>query len=78
MKYREREIDTGHPIYVDYAFLLTPGEALEWDKHCRQQFSSSPGGIHSKVSSDMQQLEAALKKAKWVIVESSEWESGLD
>jgi hypothetical protein len=76
-KYHDREIDTGHPIYVDYALLLTPGEALEWDKQCRAQ---SPAGWWSKtpkLQSDMRRLESALKNARWVIVESFEWESGL-
>ena len=77
-KYREREIDTGNPFYVDYVLLLTAGEAVAWDKFCREQDSSNQGSTPPKVLSDMQRLEAALKKAKWVIVESSEWESGLD
>lgn len=76
-KYHDREIDLDHPIYVDYALLLTPGEALEWDKRCRTQFFSNQRSENPKVLSDMQQLESALKKAKWVIVESYEWESGL-
>jgi hypothetical protein len=77
-KYHDREIDLDHPLYVDYALLLTPGEALEWDKISRMQLASSSGSVHPKVLSDMQQVESALKNAKWVIVESSEWESGLE
>jgi len=77
-KYRDREIDLGHPFYVDYAFLLTQGEALAWDKRCRKQFSSNQSSKHPKVVSDMQSMESALKKAKWVIVESYEWESGME
>jgi hypothetical protein len=75
-KYGDRQIDTGHPIYVDYGLLLTPGEALEWDKQCRERFSISP--MNMTIESDMQQMESALKNARWVIVESYEWESGLD
>ena len=26
-KYGDRQIDTGHPLFVDYALLLTAGEA---------------------------------------------------
>ena len=77
-KYRDRGIDLGHPLYVDYAYLLTAGEALVWDKQCREQFSSDPSSERPHMVSAMQQLESALKEAKWVIVESSEWESGLD
>jgi hypothetical protein len=76
-KYRDREIDTGHPIYVDYAYLLTAGEALEWDKQCRMQFFASRESWAPKVESDMRLVESALKNARWVIVESYEWESGL-
>ena len=77
-KYRDREIDTGHPIYVGYGILLTPGEALAWDKQCRLAYLSDLEGKHPNVMTDMKQMEAALKSAKWVIVESYEWESGLD
>ena len=76
-KYRDREIDTGHPLYVDYVLLLTAGEALAWDKRCREQFFSDPRGKNLNIVSDMEQMELVLKKAKWVIVESYEWESGL-
>lgn len=77
-KYRDRQIDTKDPIYVDYAYLLTPGEALAWDEQCR---GKSPSGVWSQgrnLESEMQQLEAALKESRWVIVESYEWESGLE
>lgn len=77
-KYRDRQIDTGNPIYVDYAFLLTAGEALVWDEACRNNFASDSRRYGRNLEPAMQQLEAALKTAKWVIVESYEWESGLD
>ena len=77
-KYGDREIDLGHPIYVDYALLLTPGEALAWDKQSIQEVYPNDRSIPPKIMSDMQQLELALKNARWVIVESYEWESGLD
>ena len=76
-KYRQREIDLGHPLYVDYAFLLTPWEAREWDTQCRKQFSSDPRSKKAWIVSEMEKVESALKNAKWVIVESYEWESGL-
>ena len=76
--YGDRQIDLGHPIYVDYALLLAPSEALEFDKLCREKFHADPKTNSQHFESDMQQLKSALKKAKWVIVESYEWESGLD
>ena len=77
-KYRHREIDLGGPIYVDYALLLSPGEAMVWDGRCREQFSHDPRSREPWFVSEMRRVEAALKKARWVIVESYEWESGLD
>ena len=76
-KYRERGIDLGHPLYVDYAFLLTSWEALEWDKQCRENFFSDPTNNRPEIESDMLLFESKLKSATWVIVESYEWESGL-
>jgi hypothetical protein len=77
-KYGDRQIDLGHPLYVDYALLLTAGEALAWDKRCREEFYSDPSSKRPHNVSAMQRLGSALKQARWVIVESYEWESGLD
>jgi hypothetical protein len=77
-KYSQRQIDTGNPIYVDYALLLTTGEALAWDKQCREAFTQDPRSQLDKIVEMMDQLETRLKSTSWVIVESYEWESGLD
>lgn len=77
-KYRQREIDLGNPSYEDFALLLTQWEATGWDEHCREQFSSDPRSNDSNVVEEMSRFELDLSKAKWVIVESYEWESGLD
>ncbi len=77
-KYGDRQIDTGHPLFVDYALLLTAGEAMAWDKVCRETFDRDPASKRPHMVSAMERLQSALKGAKWVIVESSEWESGLD
>ena len=77
-KFRDRKIDTGNPIYVDYAYLLTLGEVLVWDRACREKFAGDFRSRGRNLESEMQQFETALKKSKWVIVESYEWESGLD
>ena len=77
-EYRDRKIDTGHPVYVDYALLLTAGEALAWDERCREKFSADPASKRPHMVSAMQRLQSALKSALWVVVESYEWDSGLD
>jgi len=75
-KYGERQIDTGHPLFVDYAILLTSVEALAWDKRCREKFYPNPDYIKPIILSKINQFRSALEKVKWLIVESYEWESG--
>jgi hypothetical protein len=77
-KYGERRIDTGNPIYVDYGLLLTMGEAYTFDKQCREAFAQDPRGRRVEIGKAMQQWETMLKSVQWVIVESYEWESGLE
>jgi hypothetical protein len=77
-KYGDRQIDLGHPLYVDYAFLMTAWEARAFDERCREEFSADPVSELPHNVSKMQRLESALEGAKWVVVESYEWESGLD
>jgi hypothetical protein len=76
--YTHREIDTGNPIDANFALLLTSAEAKIWNKKCVEQYTSSPIDSETKVREDMNKLDAVLKNARWVIVESYEWESGLD
>ena len=76
--YDYRKTDTGNPFYVDYDYDLTPQEALEWDKESREKFSADPNNLKPHIVSAMQELYAALNEAKRVVVESYEWESGLD
>jgi hypothetical protein len=73
-KFGDRKLDTGNPIYVDYGLLLTNGEAMAWDKRCREAFS---GVLRPHIAQAMDRLAPRLKSASWVIVESYEWESGL-
>jgi hypothetical protein len=77
-KFGEREIDTGNPIYVDYGILLTASEAKAWDERCRDEYAKAPHSQKPYNSEVMSWLESRLEDASWVIVESYEWESGLD
>ncbi len=73
-----RWFDTGNPFYVDYALLLTMGEAAAWDKQCREAYAQ---GLHSQdaaITEATALLQARLNASSWVVVESYEWESGLD
>lgn len=77
-KYGDRQIDTGHPIYVDFGLLLTSWEAQAWDEQSRIAFAQRPRSREASVIQAMQHWVAMLKAASWVIVESYEWESGYD
>ncbi len=76
--YTHREIDLGNPVDANFVWVLTSEEALAWNRLCAGRFSDSLVGRETKAVEDMVELEAALKDARWVIVESYEWESGLD
>jgi hypothetical protein len=76
--YGARQIDTGNPSYVDYGLLLTSAEANAWDKRCREALAADPHSLTAHTLEAMRSLASALETARWVIVESYEWESGLD
>lgn len=76
--YGERQFDTGNPFYVDYALLLTMGEAAGLEDQGRKAFSKDPRSQLAPVVEAMNLLESRLKAAQWVIVEAYEWESGYD
>ncbi len=77
-KFGERRIDTGNPIYVDYGILLTQGEALAWDERCRQALTGDPRQRPVHMAEQLHRWQQLLSGALWVIVESYEWESGLE
>jgi hypothetical protein len=77
-KYKDRGIDTNDPAYVDYGILLTFGEAMVWDRECRERFTTGNGGRAVRFPRAMDELTEKLRSSKWIIVESYEWESGLD
>ena len=76
-KYRDRELDLENPIYLDLAWLLSANEAILWDERCKKEFPNSEIDAHPDRIDRMRQLSDALRKARWVIAESREWESGL-
>jgi len=73
-----RWFDTGNPWYVDYAMLLTTSEASTWDKECRKVYMEKSQNMDTGIIEAMRQLKTKLDASSWVIVESYEWESGMD
>ena len=57
---------------------LTPGEASAWDLRCRETLAQDPRNHSPEVEEAMRQWETMLKGASWIIVESYEWESGME
>lgn len=76
--FKDREIDTGNPVDWNLAWLLSAGEAVAWDARCREAFAAGRPADQEKLRDEMRDFEAAMRGAAWVIVESYEWESGLD
>ena len=77
-QYGRREVDLGSPFHVNYGLLLSPVEAMEWDERCRKRFARDPRRHQPAILEEMRVLHDALPRMRWVIVESYEWESGLE
>jgi hypothetical protein len=77
-RFKAREIDTGNPIDWNLAWLLSGAEADVWNDLSKAEFSKDPRNEEPAVQEEMCQTGSLLRQAAWVIVESYEWESGLD
>jgi len=71
-------VDTGSPFHVDYGLLLTQWKAQAWGQRYRDAFSQDARARQTIVTESMQTFEEMLKAVSWVIVESYEWELGLE
>ncbi len=76
--FRARELDLGNPVDWNLVWLLSGAEAVAWNEQCRAAFSPESGSRDQGLLEEMGRFEALLREAAWVIVESNEWESGLD
>jgi hypothetical protein len=73
-----RDVDLGSPFQVNYGLLLSPIETMEWDARCTKAFAGDERIKLAVVADEMRRLREVLPRTRWVIVESYEWESGLD
>ncbi|MEO6063483.1 MAG: hypothetical protein ABIQ99_16240 [Thermoflexales bacterium] len=76
--YGNRRIDTGHMIYDNDALLITGAEARAWDAEWAPRFGRDPRSITAWYAETRARWNTLLKTTSWVVVESYEWESGLD
>jgi hypothetical protein len=77
-KFKDRELDTGNPIDWNLAWLLSAAEAAVWNEQGLAEFAKDPKSGDPNVQAEMRQFGSLLRQAAWVIVESNEWESGLN
>ena len=75
-RFGDRKHDTGNPIYVDYAYKLSVEEAIEFDKFSLKKTYPNQDKIPPLVKINIEKFHNFLKDAKWVIIESYEWETG--
>jgi hypothetical protein len=64
-KYRQREVDTGSPFYLNSALLLTGWEARAWDKQCRENFSGDRMSGEPYFIAEMSRMESVRSEAGW-------------
>jgi len=77
-RYQKREIDLGNPIDANYVWVLNSAEAAVWNEECVKLFSADPLSRHPQILEEQRKLGDALTKSQWLLVESYEWESGLE
>jgi hypothetical protein len=77
-RYQKREIDLGNPIDANFVWVLNSAEAAAWNEECVKLFAGDPLSRNQQIVGDQRKLEDALKHSQWVLVESYEWESGMD
>ena len=75
-RYGNRKHDTGNPIYVNYTYKLSREEAIEFDAFSVRKTYPVYKKISPLVKINIENFRAHLLDAKWVIIESYEWESG--
>jgi hypothetical protein len=76
--FKGRELDLGNPVDWNLAWLLSATEAAIWDERCRKGFQGTRPVDPAGLEEDMRALTDTFRDASWVVVESREWESGLD
>ena len=65
-------------LIIPCALLLASWEAKAWDEACRKEFAQDRRGQSEFILETMRQWDSMLNSASWVIIESYEWESGLE
>lgn len=76
--YGSRRIDTGHLIYDNDALLITGAEARAWDAERTPRFARDSRSKTPWYAETRARWDTRLRNASWVVVETYEWESGLD
>ena len=71
-QFGERSVDCSNPMDDKSAYLLFVDEAVAFDKECLAE-RLNVGTVGQHIYDRQAELIAALRRSKWVIVESYEW-----
>jgi len=71
-QFKTRIVDCSNPLDDKSAYLLLVDEAMAFDKECLLQ-KVNAGTVAPHIYDWQAELAGALRRSKWVIVESYEW-----
>jgi hypothetical protein len=72
-RYKAREVDCSNPVDEKSAYLIYVDDALAFDKECLDRTTTELGTVPPHIRDRQAEFVDALRRSKWVIVESYEW-----
>lgn len=72
-RFKSREVDCSTPVDEKSAYLVFVDEAFAFDKECLERTAIRHGDVPPHIHDRQAEFVDALRRSKWVIVESYEW-----
>ncbi|WP_456388069.1 hypothetical protein [Profundibacter sp.] len=72
-RFKSREVDCSTPVDEKSAYLVFVDEAFAFDKACLERVAIKHGAVPPQMRDRQAEFVEALRRSKWVIVESYEW-----
>ncbi len=73
-RFKAREVDCSNPVDDKSAYLLFVDEAYAFDKDCLAQSTKRLGTLPTHIQDQNTEFLGVLRRSKWIIVESYEWD----
>jgi hypothetical protein len=73
-RFKAREVDCSNPVDDKSAYLMFVDDAFTFDKECLERTATELGTIPPHIRERQAEFVDALRRSKWVIVESYEWD----